>query len=444
MSVLLQKYITGPGSVEISRGIEKAVRDGLLEPGARLPTVRALAEWLGASPTTVNAAYRELRRRGVITTKGRNGTAVSLAPPITTRPTAVMPPGIRNLALGNPDPDLLPSLRRAIAGLSSAQRLYDADAKSATLLDVAARRLRRDGVEAGTIAMTSGALDAIERVLQAHLRPGDRVIVEDPAFVGILDLLGTLGLEIVPAAIDDFGIVPQALERALEAGAQALIVVPRAQNPTGAAIDEKRAKALRRVLRGWSDLLVIEDDHAADVAGVPLHTLTRDTTTRWLYTRSVSKSLGPDLRLAVVTGDAETLARLEGRQLLGMRWVSHLLQEIVASLWTDKRMDATLDSAERTYSQRRNALLDALAGHGIAAQGRSGLNVWVRVDDEAAIVQALRDSGWAVAPGHRFRIESAPGVRVTTAGLIPADAKRFADAFARVIPPRGRVAAGVV
>ena len=86
MSVALQKYLSGSRAVEIADGIERAIREGALAPAAPLPTVRALAAELGASPSTVSAAYRTLRARGLVVAEGRRGTRVSFAPPVPTAP----------------------------------------------------------------------------------------------------------------------------------------------------------------------------------------------------------------------------------------------------------------------------------------------------------------------------------------------------------------------
>jgi DNA-binding transcriptional MocR family regulator len=119
-------------------------------------------------------------------------------------------------------------------------------------------------------------------------------------------------------------------------------------------------------------VLLVEDDHAGPVAGTPALTLAHARKPRWAVVRSVSKSLGPDLRLAILAGDATTVARVEGRQALGAGWVSHVLQAAVASLWTSAATDRRLRDAAQAYTRRRRALLDALARQGVGDQGRDG------------------------------------------------------------------------
>ncbi|MGH3039332.1 MAG: aminotransferase class I/II-fold pyridoxal phosphate-dependent enzyme, partial [Gaiellaceae bacterium] len=83
-----------------------------------------------------------------------------------------------------------------------------------------------------------------------------------------------------------------------------------------------------------------------------------------------------------------------------------------------------------TYTERRQALVGALAARGVAAAGHSGLGVWVPLSDEAAAVRELLVAGWAVSPGERFRFSSSPGIRITTANLEPDDAELLANAVA--------------
>ena len=440
--VIEHNTIIGSSAVEISERIEAAIREGRLDSGEQLPTVRSLAERSRVSPATVAGAYRRLRERGLVLTAGRRGTCVSPQPPVSVSGIPAPPPHVRNLAFGNPDPELLPSLGRALARIDPPKRLYAEEASLPELLELARREFFAERVPTESLAVVAGALDGIERVLEAHLRRGDRVAIEDPAFSAVRDLLPALGLVPVPVAIDERGLLPRALERALESGARAVIVTPRAQNPTGAALEPRRVSELRRVLLAYPDVLIVEDDHAGPVAGAPALTLVGKKRASWAVVCSVSKSLGPDLRVAVLAADRETLARVEGRQLLGIRWVSHVLQRLVVVLWNERGMRARLRRAAEAYSRRREALIGALAGHGIPAQGRSALNVWVGVPEEARLISQLMDEGWAVTPGERYRLETPPALRITTAALEPAEARELAGTLARLMGPAGRTVAG--
>ena len=405
--------------------------------------MRALASELDVSPTTVASALAELRRRGVVVSRPRSGTRVADRPPLSSsRAPAPVPAGTRDLALGNPDPALLPDLHRpspARPVRCAQQRCYGEPPVDPEL----ARRSRRrgafvaDGVPAERVVVVNGALDGIERVLAAQLSPGDLLAVEDPGWPGVLDLARALGLRLAPVAVDDHGMRPEALAAALHAGARGAIITPRGHNPFGAALDADRAATLRALL---ADVFVVEDDHLGPVAGVPYRSAA-GASGRWAVVRSVSKWLGPDLRCAVLAGDALTLARVEGRLSLGPGWVSGILQRLTARLWADEDVAAVVHQAADVYTARRTALVDALAAHGLAAHGRSGLNVWVPVPDEDAAVRALLAHGVSVAAGAPFRLEAGPAIRVTTATLRSDEAPPLAAALAAAVDPPRRTRA---
>jgi DNA-binding transcriptional MocR family regulator len=430
----VQYSISGSTVDEITASVETAIRQGGLKPGQALPTVRALAEDLGVSPTTVASSYKELKRRGIVMGEGRRGTRVRPAPPISGRLPMAVAPGTIDLRTGGPDPALLPAIP-ALGSVAQAHRLYGEPAVFAPLGRVGAERLNADGIDASNIAIVAGALDGVERVLGAWLRPGDRVAVEDPGYTAVLDLLAALGYRLVPLAVDELGAMPGRLEAALDRGVAAVVLTPRAQNPTGAAWDADRSSELRHVLGSHPDVLVVEDDHAGPAAGVALHTLCADRT-RWATIRSVSKWLGPDLRLAVLAGDQTTVSRVEGRQALGTGWVSYLLQQVVADLWSDENVLRDLDTTATIYRSRRDALVGALRAEGIFTNPMSGLTLWVPVTDEHAVVAGLLDQGIAVSPGERFRIDSAPGVRIAFASLKEDEAPGVAAAFGGVLSQR--------
>lgn len=411
---------------------------GDLQPGQLLPPMRELAQHLGVNPNTVAAAYRTLRERGVIETAGRRGSRVRSKPATTARELirVDVPAGVRDVSDGNPDTALLPPLAEAFAWAAAqgdkAPVLYGDGPLEPELARHARVAFDQDGIPQGPVAVASGSLDAIERVLAAHLKPGDAVAVEDPGWGSLLDLVPALGLRLVPVGVDDDGPLADEVERALSAGARALVVTDRAQNPTGAAVTAPRARALRKVLAAHEDVLLIEDDHGHGIVDLPLYPLA-GVTRHWAFVRSAAKAYGPDLRLAVLTGDAVTVDRVQGRQRLGPGWVSRILQRAVARLWTEGTVDTRAVAA--SYGRRRDALVAALAERGVEAYGRSGMNVWVPVPDETGAVARLLHAGWAVAPGARFRMGAAPGVRITVSTLGADDIGPVADAVASATGP---------
>jgi DNA-binding transcriptional MocR family regulator len=412
----VQYEVLGTNAASIKRSIEHGVMTGALRSGDTVPSVRALAATLGVSPSTVAAAYRELRQRGVLVSHDRSRTVVAHRPPLAIRLAPAVPEHAVDLATGNPDPDLLPDLAGPLAAITPRHHGYAHEVAETELLDLAGRTFAADGLPADHLAVVGGGLDGIERVLAVHLRVGDRVAVEDPGYAGSLDLLRSLGMRPVPVPIDDDGMDADRLGAVLDDGVDALLFVPRAQNPTGAAVGPERAAQLAGLLDDHPDLLVIEDDHAAPVAGASHPAILRPRS-RWAVVRSVAKWLGPGLRVAVMTGDQDTISRVLGRQRLGTGWVSQLLQELVVRAWQDAERAGTLTAAGERYAARRAALLAALAAEGLYGHGRSGLNVWIPVTEEVPVVQGLAELGWAVQAGEPFRLASGPGIRVTVGGL---------------------------
>ena len=247
-------------------------------------------------------------------------------------------------------------------------RLYGEPALLPELAELARRGLEADAVPGESLCVVSGALDGIERVLEVHLRPGDRVAVENPGYAALFDLLRARGLLLEAVAMDERGMRPAELKAALARGASAAIITPRGQNPTGAALDARRARDLRAVLADAPRTLVIEDDHLGQLASTELHT-TVGGLERWAATRSVAKAMGPDLRVAILAGDPLTLARVQGRQQCGPGWVSHILQSLVLSLWSDSRVQALIRRASATYAERREQFLHRLDDLGVPASG---------------------------------------------------------------------------
>lgn len=411
-------------AAQLSEHLEREIEAGRLLPGERLAPVREMAERLGLAPNTVASAYRALGDRGLLVGRGRAGTFVAdTGPQLVATP--VIPDGVEDLALGNPDPDLLPDLSPWLASADPPDTLYG-DVAVLPELEEAARAWLAD--LPGGFAVVNGALDGVERVLSARLQPGSAVAVEDPGWPATFDLLRALRMRPVPVAVDEDGPVAEDLER-VAGRVDAVVITSRMQNPTGACVSRRRAEEIGEVLARHPELLIVEDDHAPAIAGCDLQVVGpgRD---RWAVVQSFSKSLAPDLRLATVAGDDETIDLVAGRQAVGPGWVSHLIQRLAASMISDAAVRSLLERATRAYAERRSGLAGALADRGIASHGRSGLNLWVPVPDEGAVVARCLDAGFAVRAGEAFRLESEPAVRVTTARLDPDRSEAVATAIA--------------
>jgi DNA-binding transcriptional MocR family regulator len=198
---------------------------------------------------------------------------------------------------------------------------------------------------------------------------------------------------------------------------------------------EDRARAIAQVLAG-SDTVVVEDDSAGAIAHDPAISVGRWLPDRTLHVRSFSKSHGPDLRLAAVSGPSALIAELTARRHLGQGWSSRLLQRILLHLLTDPRTVDQLSHARGEYARRRDAAVQRLAEHGIGVAGTDGLNLWVPVDDEDAAVVRLASQGVGVAPGAPFAVlpDRQRHVRVTV-GLLGTEEQSVIDQIAAACRP---------
>lgn len=421
----------------IAEAIFRAVRNGELTEGTALPSVRRLADEVGASPGTVALAYRMLREQGVITTAHGKRAEIAARPPVPRASMVVrLPPEVRDLTTTTPDVGLLPRVQDFFSDDLYVPSLYEVGNVAPELHEVMRAHFDADGI-GGDLTVTSGALDFLERLLLVRLRPGESVVVEDPMWTSSLSLLRTLGLEPVGVTVDDEGMLPGALAATLERRrCSAVLTTPRAQNPYGSALSARRAAELREVLEAHPELLVMEDDHASLIAGSPAVTLTEGRQ-NWAVIRSMGKALGPDLRVAVTASDRTSADLVQGRQSIGPGWVSHLLQRIVARLLSSSQAQQLVARADREYALRREALLGELAARGIEGHGRSGLNVAIAVPDEGAVVANLALRGWGVRAGEHYRLASDPFVRVCTSTLTPVESSRFAADLDEVLHSAG-------
>jgi DNA-binding transcriptional MocR family regulator len=437
-----------PTARGLAAAVSRAIGEGALAPGDKLPPVRTIAAELGLSPTTVSAAWQLLGRAGAIRAEGRRGTVIA-------RPRATGPQRYRralehragfslDLSTGVPDPALLPDLGPALGRLHATPLSSYLDTPVLPELEELLRQRWPSPVE--QLMVVDGAMDALDLLTASVLKLGDSSIVEDPGFPPLLDLLDASGIRAVGVGLDDEGAVPRLLEQALERGAAAVILQPRAQNPTGTSWSRRRAADLAAVLRDAPSTVVIED--AGDIASTPGLSLGEWLPERTVHIASFAKSHGPDLRLAAVGGPAALLSPVAERRLLGQGWTSRLLQHLLLDLLTDPSSVAQVRKAADEYARRRAAVVSSLRTHGVrlpdgsALPDGEGINLWLPVRDEQAALIWLASHGIAAAAGTGFVVDDPrPAVRVTV-GLVAGDHEGLAAALAHATrvgrgqPPR--------
>ncbi|MCX6398648.1 MAG: aminotransferase class I/II-fold pyridoxal phosphate-dependent enzyme [Propionibacteriales bacterium] len=429
----------------IAGAFSRAIRAGELLPGDRLPTVREVAAELGVSPATVSAAWQALRRTGAVVSRGRSGTYVrdSPTPWLSPRQRELVgagPDGLRlDLSRGTPDPRLLPSLAPALRRVSErAGTLTYQDEPVLPELRTVLTASWPYAAEALTVV--DGATDGITRTLEQVVGYGDRVVLESPGFPPLFDLVEALGGEIVPVELDERGIRPDALRTALGTRPAAVVLQPRAHNPTGVAIDSARAEQLVRVLRRSANAMpwIVEDDHSAGISTAPDVTLGRWLPEHVVHIRSYSKSHGPDLRIAAMSGPASIIDRVVARRMLGPAWTSRMVQTILLDLLTSSQSLDEVGEARRQYFARQRTIVAELAVLGVRVIAPDGINLWLPVRDERAALVHLSAAGIRAAGGAPFLagVSGAAGeafVRVTTGLVSPNDAADVAAALAEAV-----------
>jgi DNA-binding transcriptional MocR family regulator len=328
-----------------------------------------------------------------------------------------------------PDAALLPGL------VSPLKNLHRADTTGSYLDDPTIPGLAdvlRDGwpYEVEQFAVTDGAMDALNQVTAQVLRFGDIALVENPTFPPLLDLLDAVGVRTIGVNMDAAGLNPTELKEALKQRPKALFLQPRAHNPTGASMTPRRARELAELFKGNS-VAIIEDDSAGAIATAAAISLGKWLPNQTVHIRSFSKSHGPDLRIAAMSGPPLLMESIRERRLLGQGWTSRLLQYLLLSLLTRNESIEEVERAKLAYSYRRSMITSELKRHGVDIESGDGLNLWLPVEDETAAMVYLASRGIGAAVGSPFMSKDTetPHLRLTT-GLIRDDFANLASVFA--------------
>lgn len=434
----MDDQITGTTAADIATSVRELRQRGVLQPGTVLPPVRELAARLGVNRNTTVAAYRQLALAGIVISRGRAGTTLVEHSAVAQEGYAA-DTALRDVGTGNPDPRLIPDPSPVLASVTGRPVLYGEPVIDAAL-DAWAREWMSPDLPSADfrITITSGAVDAVERLLAQALMRDDAVALEDPCFLASIHTVRLGGYRAVPVPVDEEGMTVDGLRAALDAGVRAVICTPRAQNPTGVSLSPARAGALRALLVEHPYVLIIEDDHFSMLSAQPYESLIGPEHKRFALLRSVSKFLGPDMCLAVAATDPETAEQLAMRLSPGTTWVSHLLQRLALGLLSDDKVSSSIRAAGEHYAERNADFAERLRAHGISTHYADGMNLWVELPLAARTAsERLMRRGWLVRTGDGFSLtdQDAPSrhLRLTVHDLSTDDADQLVADIAAAV-----------
>ena len=425
------------GRRAVESELRRAVRDGRLSPGTRLPSSRDLAAQLGVARGTVTSAYAQLVGEGYLSARRGSGTTVTAActwpgaaaaePEPAPRFRYDLKPGVPALS-AFPRDEWLQAQKSALADLSTDDLGYPDPAGFRPLRRELADylgRVRAVAARPSEVVVTNGAAEGISLLGRVLWATGHRsVAVEEPSHFGAQEMLASHGLEVRPIPVDRDGLRVDVLSTT---DCRAVFVTAAHQFPLGVVLHPSRRRALLEWARAC-DGLVVEDDYDAEhrYDRPALGAMQALDPTRVVYQGSASKVLAPALRLGWLVLPPSLRDVVVDRKRLDDLGTGTLHQAAFARLLSTGGYDRHLRRTRQLYRARRDALLEALRAVlpqwepiGVAA----GLHVVVRLPegtDDVALEERLARRGVnAPALARYARTPTFPGLVLGYAALTP-------------------------
>lgn len=427
----------GPRYQAIVAALDQAVRDGILLPGSKLPTVRDLAYRIGVTVGTVSRAYQLAEERGLVSGEVGRGTFVQTLPASQLDAATVA-------LLEDKDSDLISMARNipvsgpAAAALGASlrritTRVEASPAFALSLVDynfleaeheqryraAGAQWLARTGVQAKPeqIIVTVGSQNALALIAGTLVKPGEKIFTETLTYIGVGNAADLYGIELMPIPRDAEGMLPDALEAAARNGqARLVFLVPTHSNPIGSTMSLTRRKAIVEVAQRHN-LYIIEDDVYGFLPPdrpAPIQTLAPERT---LYLTSASKCIMPGMRVAWLAAPTELIEPLLERQQAMMITPSSLPLEVITGWIEDGTANRLVESQRIEIEARRSIAAEILQGFNVNLPPYSLHGFWQLPEPWSAedfAAHAYR-RGVEVTPAHAFSVAqtSAPqGVRL--------------------------------
>ena len=405
----------GPLYRQLLDAIRQAISDGSLPVGQRLPTHRALADRLGVTVGTVTRAYSEAEHAGLLQGKVGSGTYVRDQQGDQSQAWQLRQPNPGRIELWQNLPvalDREAMFRRALEsmmqtpGLVNGLMEYDCAEGRRDQRERLAAWLESHGMSADPerILLTYGAQNGLLLSLLMLGVTGEGVLCEGLTYPGISNLAHSLRLQLQGLAMDDEGLLPEALEKACQSGHyRVLYLIPTLQNPTTATMSLARRQAILQICERYH-LWVIEDEvHALlpEVRPVTLHSLAPD---RVIHIGSLAKGVSAGLRIGYLLVP-EKLKAAAAQAVRGASWmVSPLLGEIVCRWLVSGDADRLLEQ-QRQMLAERGRLLQHHLGHHALRYAEGSMHAWLELPAHwrsAAFVAAAEAQGIGLASAELF------------------------------------------
>ncbi|MEO3386765.1 PLP-dependent aminotransferase family protein [Mesorhizobium sp. CAU 1741] len=412
--------IRRPAYLSLADQIARAIHDGRLNDGTRLPTHRGMADDLGLSVQTVSRAYEELIRRGLVAGEIGRGTFVQTRKP-------------------EPDPPYLPerlgevidlSILKPVCEAMHLDRLKEAltwlggNLPSGAALSfrpnnvfprhrvAAVEWLRQCGLDISplNVSVTNGATAGMTVALMAAAPPGSTVATEAIGHHTLVPLATYLGFHLEGLPVDGDGLLPDALDAACRrADIRAVFLQPTVINPTATLMSATRRSALVEVARRH-DIAIIENDVLGPLIADRPQPVAALAPERTLYVTSFTKITVPGLRIGYLVAPDRYVAAVANRHLVS-NWMATPMVAEIATKWVQDGTAMQLVEWQRKAIRRRQTIAaEVLAGIDFRSQPES-LHIWLPLPGgrpEDGFVSQARLQGVAIAPGVSFRTSEAP------------------------------------
>ncbi len=340
-------------------------------------------------------------------------------------------PDVISFAGGLPASELFPraeigeAVRRIVASGSEGAFQYGVTEGYRPLRELFVRHMARYGIRVGpeNVLVTSGSQQALDLIARLFLNPGDRILTEEPTYLGAIQAFRAEQGEFLPVPIDEDGLRIEALEEKLRAGPKFLYILPNFQNPGGTTLSLPRRRRLIELANHYGTPIVEDDPYgqlryegehlpplvALDAEFHGCANGERAFTGNVIYLSTLSKTLAPGLRIGWVVAPESVVRKLVQIKQAADLHTSTFAQQVAYEVAREGFLDRHVRRIRAVYGVRRDAMLSALERHfppGASwTRPKGGLFLWATapegIDTAELLKEALAEKV-AFVPGMAF------------------------------------------